>query len=394
MRRVRTLGRADEATVGVVTAKLRVDVLPATAAADEELDAFFDRCETSFAQQTRHWRDVIAPLAGDVPGFLGCFAGDDLVGVLPTYRFDGPLGSVLNSVPQAGPLGGVAIASGIARASVYRELLGGFVEHGRASGCAAASVISNPFWPDDDLYRQYLAPDYTLENRCLVLDLRTSVDAAGGFPNASHHLRRNLRRAHAAALRIDEEQTEENVEAWYTIHSARHRAIGATPLPFAMFTGALHHMVSRDKARFFFVRRTNDDALVAGGLYLFHGRVIDALMPSVSDEAAKLGANYLLAEHSIHWARARGLHYYNWQGSPPGGGVYRFKQQWGSTEARYCYFTRATGDIEPFLASTPAFVGEAYRWHFPLPFDHIGGSGSAGRISTRKAAWDAADQGR
>ena len=37
---------------------------------------------------------------------------------------------------------------------------------------------------------------------------------------------------------------------------------------------------------------------------------------------------------------------------------------------------------------------EAYRWHFTLPFDHIGGSAPAGRVSTREAAWDAAEEGR
>jgi len=378
-----------------VTGELSVEVLAVDSAADAELDDFFDkRCETSFAQQTRHWRDVIAPLAGDEPHTLACRVGAEIVGVLPAYRFEGPLGSVLNSVPQAGPLGGVAVARGIGPDPVYRELLGAFVELGTSLGCATSSVMSNPFWPDEDLYARHFSPDFTLENRCLALDLRESVDASGHFSKASSHLQRNLRRAHAAALRIDDEQTEENVEAWYAIHEARHRAIGITPLPYALFQGALRHMVPHDKARFFFVRRTTDDAIVAGGLYLVHGRVVDALMPSVSDEAAKAGANYLLAEHSIHWAEARGLHHYNWQGSPPGGGVYRFKKQWGSTELRYCYFTRTTGDVEPFLTSTPAVVAKAYRWHFTIPFDRIGGPANAVGVSTREAAWNAAEPGQ
>lgn len=387
---------ADEKTekpaVGFVTAKLGVEVLAADAAADAELDAFFDnRSETSFAQQTRHWRDVIAPLAGDEPHFLACRINAEIVGVLPAYRFEGPLGSVLNSVPQAGPLGGVALAHGIDPDPVYRELLGAFVELGISLGCATSSVMSNPFWPDEDFYDRHFSPDFTLENRCLALDLRQCVDASGHFPKASSHLQRNLRRAHATELRIDEEQTEENVEAWYAIHESRHQSIGITPLPYAMFTGALRHMVPHDKARFFFVRRKTDDAIVAGGLYLNHGRVVDALMPSVGDEAAKAGANYLLAEHSIHWAKARGLHHYNWQGSPPDGGVHRFKKQWGSAEHRYCYFTRTTGDVEPFLKSTPALVAEAYRWHFTIPFDRIGRPAPAGGVSTREAAWNAAE---
>ncbi len=381
--------------IGVVSSAPRVERLAGDAAGDAELDLFFDACPTSFAQQTKQWRDVIVPLAGDDPHFLIAREGDALLGVLPSYRFEGPLGAVLNSVPQAGPLGGVAVAAGVDAEPVYRALLGAYVELGRSLDCAAVSVISNPFWPDAHLYRRHLEPDFTLENSCLALDLETQVAADGDFPAASNHLRRNLRKADRAGLRVQEGRSLEEVHAWYEIHAARHESIGATPLPRALFTGALRHMVPQDKARFFFIRRRDDDTLLGGGFYLLHGRVIDALMPSLSAEAAELGAGYLLARHTLLWARERGLRFYNWQGSPPEGGVQRFKQQWGSAPFDYCYFTRVTGDIEPLLSSTPAEVSAAYPWHFTLPFDSIGKSEVPGRsVSSRRAAWEAVESGR
>ena len=394
----------DAPAIGIVSANLRVELLDSGDAArnearDRELDEFFEACPTSFAQQTRHWRDVIAPLAGDEPLFLVArdpTRGHSLVGVLPSYRFAGRLGAVLNSVPQAGPLGGVAVAAGVEAEPVYRALLGAYVELGRSTKCAAVSVISNPFWPDLHFYRRHLEPEFTLRNDCLALDLEKQVDADGGFPAGSSHLRRNLRKARAAGLRVEEGHTPEEIAAWYEIHAARHHALHATPLPQAMFSGALRHMVPRGKARFFLVRDPGEgDRLLAGGFYILHGRVIDALMPAVSAAGAERGANYLLAEHTIHWARARGLRFYNWQGSPPAGGVQRFKQQWGSSEFRYCYFTRVTGDIEPLLSSTPAAVRDAYPWHFTLPFDAIGQPGAhRGGNHSRRAAWKAADSGR
>ena len=107
----------------VATSDLEVTVATAGDAADVELDAFFETCPTSFAQQSRHWRDVITPLAGDQAQFLLCRAAGELVGVLPSYRYEGPLGAVLNSVPQPGPLGGVALAPGAPREAVYEALL-------------------------------------------------------------------------------------------------------------------------------------------------------------------------------------------------------------------------------------------------------------------------------
>ena len=119
-----------------------------------------------------------------------------------------------------------------------------------------------------------------------------------------------------------------------------------------------------------------------------------------ASEVAVLNANYLMADHSIRWARERGLRFYNWQGSPPTGGVARWKRQWGSREYRYAYFAKVTGDVEPFLRSTPQDVLRDYRWHFVIPFDRIGCDDSSGDRnrgsgrSTRRAAWSSLETRR
>lgn len=376
-------------------ASLSLEVMPAgDREADAELDSFFAECPSSFAQQTVGWREVITGIATDEPMFLGCRIGDRLVGVLPAYRFAGPLGAILCSVPQAGPLGGVACLHADADA-VYEALLRGYVGLARRTGCALASVITNPIWPDRERYGRLFAADYELENSCLVLDLDTLFDPQGGVVTNSSHLRRQLRRAESGALRIDEDQSAENVEAWYEIHRTRHAEIGARPLPRQLFTGALAHMVPRGKARFFFVRLAETDEMVAGGLYVCHGTVVDALMPSMKSEAAKLSPNYLLAVHSMRWARAQGFRHYNWQASPPESGVYRFKRQWGSRDRDYAYLTRVTGDAEPFLRSTPAELAESYPWHYALPYDRVGpeADGRSGP-SSRSDAWRAREGSR
>jgi hypothetical protein len=360
--------------------------------ADAELEAFFAACPTALAQQTPAWREVIAGTDRDEPFVLTCWHDGRLVGVLPAFRFVGRLGAVLNSSTQAGKLGGVASLPGFEPAPIYEALLGAFAELGASTGCAVATVISNPFWPDAELYERYLRPDYALENVCQVLDLSQALDASGELTAASDHLARNLRKAQSGALAIDERQTRDNVEEWYAVHQRRHTEIGAAPIPKALFTGALEHMVPRDQARFFFVRATDSQTIVGGGFYLYHGAVIDALMPSVATAALEHRPSYLLALHSMRWARARGLRYYNWEPSPPDSGVYRFKRQWGSRDVAYGYFTRVTGDIEPFLRSSVDQVLAEYRWHYVLPFNQVGADRAAGAARTsRRAAWTAGE---
>jgi hypothetical protein len=367
-----------------------VDPIVISDAADAELDELFAASPESVAQQTPGWWQVILGLGEDEALGLGCRSGDRLVGVLPAWRFEGPLGAVLVSCVQAGAFGGVTCRAGADRDAVYRELLGAFVELARARRCAVATVISNPFWPDRELCERCLAPDFVLENVCQVLDLKLALDEAGEPVGVPAGLRRNLRRACSGALRVDEEQSLANLREWYAIHAARHREIGAEPLPEALLRGALERLVPRDKGRFFFVRRSEDDEMVGGGLYLHHGSVLDAFMPSIRSEDAALRPAYLLALHSMRFARARGIRFYNWQASPPDGGVERFKRQWGSRDVHYAYLTRVTGEVEPILQASPESVRAAYRWHYVLPFDRMGGAAGDGGPSTRRDAWRAA----
>jgi len=356
----------------------------------DDIRDFLDACPGSFAQQTPAWRDVINGIGEDTPAFLACHDRGALVGVLPAYHFEGPFGAILVSCCQAGPLGGVACLPGAETELVYQALLEAFVELGRQRGCRLATVICNPFQPDQTICRRYLEPDYVLENVTQVLDLQEDLTESGELSKATPALRRNLRKALAEDLQIDDEQSRENVEEWYVLHARRHREIGATPLPKQLFAGALDHLVPREKGRFFFVRLPDSGLMVAGGLYLFHDKVIDSLMPSFSKKYADLRSNHLLIYHSMKWARSRGLRYYNWQPSPPDGGVYRFKHSWGSRDIPYEYLTRVIGNIDRILSATPAELNEAYRWHYVLPFDQLKNQHAPQTgVSLRKNAWEA-----
>jgi hypothetical protein len=376
-----------------MTPRLVVERLPASdPESDREVGEFLASCGTSFAQQTTHWRNVITRIDCDEPVWLGCRSGGRLVGVLPAYRFAGPLGAIMCTVPQPGALGGAAVVPNEEREAVFEALLVAFTAHAEALGCDLATAITNPFWPDRDLYERYFQPDYVLENVLQALSLSDDVAADGELPRASASLRRNLRRARVEGIWVDEEQSAANLEEWIEMHVARQTEIGVTPLPRELFCAAFEHMVPNDRARFFFVRTASGE-MAAGGLYLHGGRVVDAFMPSICSKHANLRPGHLLAWHSIRWARRRGYAFYNWQASPPGGGVHRFKRQWGSREFPYCYLTRVTGDAAPYLEASAADLAAGYPRHFVLPFDVVGGAGTGqSGASSRASAWQAMEE--
>lgn len=365
-----------------------------TSAARREVAAFFESCEDSVAQQTPAWHDVIEHVGDDEGTWLCCRQEGRLVGVLPAYLFRGSKGAILVSCCQAGPLGGVACLESAGREAVYEALVAAFEQLAREWGCRVATLITNPFRPDEDLCSRFFSPNFVLENRTHVLDLHRDLDEDAMPIGGSRSLRRNLKRALASGLMIDEEQSLDNVERWYEIHSRRHGSMGLTPLPIELFIGALEHAVPASKARFFFVREPSVGRMVAGGLYLTHQQLVDSLMPAFDIEYVGLMPHHALAHHVMVWARNRDLRHFNWQPSPPGSGVERFKKSWGGEDRVYQYQTRVIGDPSPLLDSTPEELSRAYRWHYVLPFDRLRGRGDPAAVSSRVTAWEASESGK
>ena len=73
-------------------------------------DALFEGCPNALIQQSSYWAQAVAPLGPDRPIFLLAeHEGRDIAG-LPLYLYEGPSGTIMTSVPQPGPMGGVFAA--------------------------------------------------------------------------------------------------------------------------------------------------------------------------------------------------------------------------------------------------------------------------------------------
>lgn len=332
-------------------------------------DALFEGCPHAFIQQSTLWAEVISELGPDEPVFMLAERDGEPVGALPCYLYRGSAGSILTSVPQAGPLGGVLVRSGESPEPVYAALLAEAARLAAAHECIALTLITSPFADDLRLYERYLQPDLLFENFTQVIDLgRVIRNGDWILPNNSErNPGRTIRKARAAELasRLSEDMGE--FDRWYAIHQRRHMELGLTPLRRDLLERI--QTVLRPRGRAFLQLVTAGEDIAAGCLYVHHRDICDAFIMSMHSEHGAKAPNYLLQEQALFTMWRRGIRYMNWQSSPRrGDGVYKFKQQWGSEERLYYFVTKLFGSRERILALGVDGIRLGYPGHYLVPF--------------------------
>ena len=326
-------------------------------------DRLFEDCAAAFIQQSTYWAEVIAEIGPDRPFFLLAHVGaDDLAG-LPLYLYQHPAGSILTSVPQAGPLGGVFTRAGLPleqRREAYARILSSALDLARTHRCLALTAITTFLEDDLQLYEEALEPTYVFENFTQYVDLTKPVHRSGGQRN-------NLARARKFGFTVGVCADPAERPRWYQLHVARHGQLGATPLPYRIFENIFTHLVPRGKAVLVVAR--DKDRIAAGSLYVLHRDVMDVFAISMDSAYAEHAPNALTADFSMSWATERGVRLYNWQSSSSrDSGVYVHKSQWGSVEVPYYFVTRLLGDREALAALGPERIRAEYPWHYVVPF--------------------------
>lgn len=356
---------------------LTVEIVGETPQAEKEYDAFLDQCRHSVIQQSTTWRDVIAALGPDEPYLLLAREADRPVGALPLYLYKGKYGNIMTSVPQPGPHGGITAAEDVTdQDGTYRSLINAALELSREKSCCILSIITNPFLQDAERCRQYLQPEYALENFTQYIPLNEIFDADGvaGYQKKRTIVKRKLMQAESAGLEV-REGSEKEFGQWYDIHERRHREVGAQPLERGLFQNIIEKALPLGHAKFLLVYY--NEKVIGGCIYICNRHICDAFLMSADSEYIELGTNYVLTHAALTWAYKTGRQIFNWQSSPSRqSGVYEFKRKWDSKEVPYYFYSRVVGDIEPILNGAYHEVRSAYKNHFILPVEINGEVGT------------------
>jgi hypothetical protein len=349
------------------------EVGPGDAPARARYDALFESCPDALIQQSSWWADVVAPLGPDEPILLLASVDGLDVGGLPLYVFEGEAGPIVTSVPQAGPMGGVFLRPGLApdaREEACCALLQRAIRLAEERRALALTLITNPFEEDGGAYDRHLRPDLVLENFTQWVAIGEAV--AGDriilrdYSRRSN-LSRNVRKARARGFRAGLSSSSADFDKWYAVHRERHQQLGAAPLREELLRGLLGVLGPRGKA--FLVLVKDGDRVVSGCLNVQHRAVVDAFMLSLDADYAEAGVNFLVTEECLLESARRGARAYNWQSSPGRqSGVYAYKAQWGSREARYRFVTRLFAPPARLEALGAERLRTAYAGHYLVPF--------------------------
>lgn len=337
-------------------------------------DALFEQCPAAFVQQSSSWAEALAPL-GDEPFLLVYQEGESDVAALPLYLFRGAAGAVANSVPQAGPLGGVFCLPGLdaaARSRAYQALVERAVAVARAEGALSLTIISNPVDADADELASRLPADCILDNFTQITDL--------SGPIGSETVRRAAKKAQKAGWKIEPCGSEDDARVWYGVHASRQKSIGAKPLDETLIIRLWRGLSARGKCALLLAR--HGGKIGGGTLIVGHRDTWDLYMPATDEAAADQGAGHLAAESALAWAKDRGAKRLNWQSSPSRtSGVYEHKRRWGGREHGYAFLTRLFRPIEELrdLHDKGALAG--YSGRFVAPFALLASRTAARRFS-------------
>ncbi len=352
---------------------LAIEVIREGSQAEREYDSVIDNCKYGFIQQSTIWRDVIRDIGPDEPYLLLARDNGRPVGALPLYLYKGKFGNIMTSVPQPGPLGGIASIEGYnEKAALYKALITYAVELGKKKECCLLTITTNPFAQDYQLYKEYLLPEYELENFTQYIILNEAFDASGMPLYLKDGIRRNLDKAVEAGI-IIKDAFSGDIDFWYELHKRRFEGFGALHFKKELFLNIIEKALTNGHAKF--LTAYKDDKKAGGCFCIFNRHIVDYYLMHTDEDFINYGVNYALIDAFLKWAGKNGFDIFNWQSSPGRfTGVYEFKRRWGSKETGYYFFTKILGDISGIINNSFAEVKGAYINHFLLPCEAPGKS--------------------
>lgn len=327
----------------------------------ERYEAFLlARPETLLYQSWRYQQLLQVLLGCRQQGMLALNDSGDVLAALPLMAMDGPLGTVVNSLPFYGSNGGLIGDDLAARAA----LVAAYNQMARAPGMAATTVVENPLAPggDNGLVHQLID-----ERVGQLTPLPPAGSEEAALMESFHYKTRNMIRK-AEKLGVDVVVDNEALPFLVSIHEENMREIGGLAKSRRFFDALPRHFRSGQDYRLYLARLAGEP--VAAVLVFFYNRTAEYYTPVVRKEHRESQALSAAIFRAMSDAAAQGYAWWNWGGTwLSQDGVYRFKSRWGTKDLPYRYFTHVQNPA--VLNASRAELLSAYPSFFTVPFSAL-----------------------
>ncbi len=338
---------------------MRIEVLNPHLA--ERYEAFLMARSESLLYQSWRYQSLLLD-------FLGCRqqslivldSHDNVLAALPLMAMDGPMGTVLNSLPFYGSNGALIGEDQAARA----ELLVAYRKMVQAPGIAAATLIENPLAPGG---ADGLAFDLADDRIGQLTPLPPAADHEATLMRSFHYKTRNMVRK-AEKLGVEVIVDNDAIPFLLSVHEENMQEIGGLAKSNRFFH-ALPQYFRPDQDYRLYVANLDDEP-VAAVLVFFYNRTAEYYTPVVRKEYRDSQALSAAIFRAMCDAAAQGYAWWNWGGTwLSQDGVYRFKSRWGTKDLPYRYFTSVHNP--KILKASRAELLAAYPSFFTVPFSAL-----------------------
>lgn len=321
----------------------------------------------------RFLKDYLPSTAED--HYMLAFEGGVLVGALPCFLMDGPLGSVLNSLPFFGSHGGVLLRPS-ANPSVAAALVEAMVALCAQRGVAFATVIDTPFSNNEEVFKQSMNYQYEDLRIGQITHLPEGSDTEQvekSLLTLYHQKTRNIvRKALRNNLVFSHEQSQLVVDALHALHETNILGIGGITKPKRFFT-AIATQLEYDRDYRIYTARTKAGEIVCAMMLLYFKDTVEYFVPATSESwrsAQPLSALIHLAMRDA--ILERGARKWNWGGTwLSQDGVYHFKSRWGTRDYPYRYYTHVFPSAQVLQGIGRETLLKDYPWFYTVPFSAL-----------------------
>jgi len=325
---------------------------------DQAYQNFLLGHETSLIYHSPAYRDFLGDVAGGEPKYLLALDQQgEIRGALPLFFKKGPHGTVCNSLPFFGSIGGVVGACPQARSALlaqYNRLITG-------PNMATATIVENPLdrYDNDDIKRDMT--DYRIGQ---ITPLPASGDFEALLMSMYHQKTRNMvRKAEKSDFVIEADETA--YDFLESVHRETLSALGGIAKSSSFFKFVQEHFAPGRMRRLYVARHQGE--LVAALLMLYFNKTAEYFVPVTRSDFRHLQPLSLIIYRAMIDAARDGFRIWNWGGTwQSQEGVYHFKKRWGTQDRRYTYYTRIRN--RKLLKLTREEILRDYPWYFVLPF--------------------------
>jgi len=309
--------------------------------------------------------------------YLLAFDGEELLGALPTFVTNGPLGPVLNSLPFFGSHGGVLLKPN-AKPVVFRFLTDALVTFCQSQKVRFATIIDTPFTSNEIELQNTFNFQYSDQRIGQLTSLPSGTDSEkvsemlfGLYHKKTRNIVRKALR-NDLELAFDYDQSSQTLKELHALHESNIMGLGGIPKPKEFFDVISNQLLEDNDYRIY-TARSKSGELVCGLMLLYFKDMVEYFVPATTESvlsAQPLSALIFLSMRDAILERQAKI--WNWGGTwLSQDGVYHFKSRWGTTDRTYKYYTRVFSDPAVLQDVDRKTLQNGYPWFYTVPFSTL-----------------------